>query len=220
MGASVRVDTSSLLKGIRDVKVAVSNWTPALSEWGRGTGAAKREAWKKMLYRKLYASPQLFEEGVVWKKIPPYYIRKGTPDIRGKRIGSGMQAISPFGNTNLRIAHGFEQSGSDIQTKRAIYRRMVGTVRGFVAAKKRPSGQPVTLNSIVGQDTGKMMREFTTRFLISENKRSVKLYTTVKYGDAQNKLRPFNLLGPDDEKRLLVAADRQVNKAAQKMRGL
>ena len=209
MAASVTIDTSVLMARLKAAKTHVKKWTPAMSEWGGGTGARKRKDWSAMTYGRLYASAQYFErsvQGSVWRKVSPQYTRKTDGAV-----------IPPWGGVK-RIERGYEHVASDIKTKRAVYGR-ASKVRGTVAGRKRPSGQRVKPTSIVGQDTGKMMREFTTRYLVAADTRSVKLYTVVDYADAQNELRPFNLLGPEAQKRFYVAVERQVNAAVAKANG-
>lgn len=179
MGAEIRIDTSSLRRGLAKARVQIKDWTPALAEWGRGTGADIRAAWADKSFAALFPGGRTFRELSHWKGVARQYTRRdGT-------------VVPPWGG-NAKVRG-----------------------RGSVQGRKRPSGARVKAHDIVGQDLGNMMKEFTTRYLVSADKRSVKLYTVVKYGVHQNNLRRFNKLGDRDRERLVVAAQRQWNKAAQ-----
>jgi hypothetical protein len=192
MPMTISVDSTLARRKLKRLVGEISDWTPALSRWARLTGIDYREEWGEMTFRALYPTGKMFR-GVYWRGVRPLYFRKDGPVPPWGGVKK-VQRSKPFGK--------LKASG-----------RVSVKPSGLVLGRKRPSGARVSPGDIVGQDTAKMARELTSRYVIAANKRRVSMYAVVKYAKYQNMLRPLDNLGRKDIERLNLAVQWQIDAA-------
>ena len=171
------LDTSGFDAEQRKMLAAAKNPRPPLKAFAVEFATDVLKTWETMSFGSLWNAPKNFRNAAMWKPVKPQYIRAD-----GTRV-------PPWGGV-ARAQNGFK--GQSVKQK-------TGTVKG----KKRPSGDRVKQQDIVGKDTQEMSREFTGPPSFTADGRTVILSTNRKYAEAQNKLRPFNRFSRKDNERLV-----------------
>lgn len=81
--------------------------------------------------------------------------------------------------------------------------------RGQVKGRKRPSGQRVTLHSLLMQDTGRLRSRATTG-MVRLTPRSIEFGPNLEYAAHQNAMRPFLFVTAADTEAMVAAVARHL----------
>lgn len=124
---------------------------------------------------------------------------KGWSDAQRKMLAEVKDASAPLTNWALEEAREIaaewnKMTAGSLANSGKLFRDEIPwkkLAKGAIG-RKRPSGQRMTPGSVVGKDTGDMVRDFTGDPVLSPDHRSISLIAQGGYRTYQNRLRRYN----------------------------
>lgn len=198
MPTAITVDASAVIRSLGLLGNEVQHWERPLYLWARWIALDIQKSWSTHTMSSDFRKPTSFRGVAIWPGVKDQYTRKTDGAV-----------VPPWGGTP-RIRRGWHSKFTHAVLGKETLAGRHSLVWGGVQGKKKRSGFGARTKpgDVVGQDSGRMVDEFTggrgamNAGELSSDSKSISLVGRVRYASRFNKRRHIDQVGERDAKQL------------------